>query len=270
MEKNNGLVIKISKKARALVLSGQGINCERETKHALDLAGADVDIIHLSDLKKGNVMLENYHILVFPGGFSYGDNIASGKVLANDFKYSLSEQLDEFVNAGKLVLGICNGFQVMVKLGLLPGLNGMKQEATVTYNDSGRFEDRWVYLKLNPTKCVFTKDMESIYLPVRHGEGKFIAEPEILEELKKNKMIVAQYIDLEGKLAGYPWNPNGSINNIAGICSKSGKIFGLMPHPEGYTHKTNHPHWTRLNLPEKGAGLKIFENSVKYINSNLL
>ena len=187
-------------------------------------------------------------------------------------KYNIGEQIQEFIDSGKLILGICNGYQAMVKMGLLPGFNEdyATQEVTLTYNDSGRFEDRWVHLKANRTsKCVFTKGIENIYLPVRHGEGKFVTKNlQVLEKLKKGNHIVFQYVDTEGKSAGYPHNPNGSVNNIAAICNKTGRVFGMMPHPEAFQHRTNHPRWTREELPEEGAGIAIFRNAVEYAMKN--
>jgi phosphoribosylformylglycinamidine synthase I len=254
---------------KVLVLTGYGINCDMETQHAFRLAGADAERVHLTDLTNGTRELSEFHILAFPGGFSFGDDIASGKVLANMIKYNLGEQVREFIDAGKLIIGICNGFQAMVKMGLLPGLNGdyTIQNVTLTFNDSGRFEDRWVHLRANQrTKCVFTKGLDTIYLPVRHGEGKFVAKsPEVLARLKKGNNIVFQYTDSEGNLAGYPHNPNGSADNIAGICDDTGRVFGMMPHPEAYQHRTNHPRWTREELPEEGAGVAIFRNAVEYV-----
>ena len=188
-------------------------------------------------------------------------------------KYNIGEQILEFIDAGKLIIGICNGFQAMVKMGMLPGFNGnyTTQEVTLTFNDSGRFEDRWVHLKTNKiSKCVFTRGIDHIFLPVRHGEGKFVAKnPQVLEKLKKGNHIVFQYTDPEGKAAEYPHNPNGSVYDIAAICDETGRIFGMMPHPEAFQHRTNHPRWTREELPEEGAGIAIFRNAVEYIKKNL-
>ncbi len=257
---------------KALVLTGYGINCDMETHHAFKLAGAEAERVHLTDLLNGTRKLSEYHIFALPGGFSFGDDIASGKVLANVIKYNLGGQVEEFIDSGKLIIGICNGFQAMVKMGLLPGFDGdyKKQEITLTFNDSGKFEDRWVHLKANQnSKCVFTSGIENIYLPVRHGEGKFVVRtPSVLNKLKRNSHVVFQYVDSSGNPAGYPWNPNGSIENIAGICDETGRVFGMMPHPEGFQHRTNHPAWTRLDLPEEGAGVKIFRNAVDYVRQN--
>lgn len=255
---------------KVLVLTGYGINCDIETQHAFKLAGADAERVHLTDLINGTKKLADFHILAFPGGFSFGDDIASGKVLANMIKYNLGRQIQEFIDAEKLVVGICNGFQAMVKMGLLPAFDGdyRTQDVTLTFNDSGRFEDRWVHLSGNKnSKCVFTKGVEEIHLPVRHGEGKFVAKnQQALARLKKNNQIVFQYVDKDGSLAGYPHNPNGSIDNIAAICDETGRVFGMMPHPEAFQHRTNHPSWTRVELPEEGAGVAIFRNAVEYVS----
>jgi phosphoribosylformylglycinamidine synthase I len=258
---------------KALVLTGYGINCDMETQHAFKLAGADAERVHLTDLINGTRKLSDFNILALPGGFSFGDDIASGKVLANMIKYNLGGQVREFMNGGKLIIGICNGFQAMVKMGLLPAFDGdySTQDVTLTFNDSGRFEDRWVHVEANKnSKCIFTKGIESMYLPVRHGEGKFVAKtPEILKRLKTGNRVVFRYVDKEGNLAGYPHNPNGSVDNIAGICDETGRVFGMMPHPEAFQHRTNHPAWTREELPEEGAGIAIFRNAVEYVKENL-
>ncbi len=258
---------------KVLVLTGYGINCDLETQHAFNVAGGHADRIHLTDLLDGSVKLSDFHILALPGGFSFGDDIASGKVLANMIEYNLGGQLQEFIEAGKLVIGICNGFQVMVKMGLLPAFDGdySMQDVTLTFNDSGRFEDRWVHLESGKnSKCVFTKGIKRIYLPVRHGEGKFVVKnPQVLTRLKTEGHIVFRYSDSEGRFAGYPHNPNGSVENIAGICDATGRVFGMMPHPEAFQHRTNHPAWTREELPEEGAGMAIFRNAVEYAKENL-
>lgn len=256
---------------KVLVLTGYGINCDMETQHAFKVAGADAERVHLTDLINGAKTLSDYDILAFPGGFSFGDDIASGKVLANMIKYNIGEKIQEFIEAEKLIIGICNGFQAMVKMGLLPGFNNDygTQEVTLTFNDSGRFEDRWVHLKTNrKSNCVFTKGIDGIYLPVRHGEGKFVVKnSHVLARLKKKDHIVFQYVNEGGNFAGYPDNPNGSVDNIAAICNETGRIFGMMPHPEAFQHRTNHPRWTREELPEEGAGIAIFRNAVEFVKS---
>jgi phosphoribosylformylglycinamidine synthase len=258
-------------KPKVLVLTGYGINCDYETQHAFNLVGADAKRVHINDIIDKIESLEDYHILAFPGGFSFGDDISSGKVLANKIKFNIFDELQNFIDDGKLIIGICNGFQSMVKLGILPAFerNYKKQITTLTFNDSGRFEDRWVYLKANPkSRCIFMKNIDMLYLPVRHGEGKFVTSNVFLQKLNKNNQVVVRYVDEKGNLSGYPWNPNGSLENIAGICDETGRIFGLMPHPEAYQHKVNHPRWTREKLADEGMGVKVFRNAVEFINEN--
>ncbi len=258
-------------KVRVLVLYGHGINCDNETKKAFELAGASTEKAHTNELIEGAKDLDAYDILALPGGFSFGDDIAAGKIHAVKLKYKLKEQLLKFISEKKLIIGICNGFQIIVKLGLLPGMDSdyWTQKATLTFNDSGKFEDRWVNLKVEKSPCVFTKGLKELYLPVRHGEGKFYAERQTIEKLEREKLIVLRYADSHGKATSkYPNNPNGSLNNIAGICDPSGRILGLMPHPEAYLYRENHPRHTREILPKDGMGLAIFKNAIEYVKSN--
>lgn len=263
--------------AKCLVLSGFGINCEVETSTALKLAGAKhVEITHISDIISGAKRIKDYKFIVFPGGFLDGDDLGSAKVQVNRFRHSvitsirrkLSEELINFVEKDNLALGICNGFQFMVKLGLLPatGNQTLKQEATLTFNDSNRFEDRWVWLKVNQkSPCIFTKGLEKLYLPVRHGEGKFLTSKTIFYDIKKLELHALQYADKNNNpTMEYPLNPNGSMFSVAGITDKTGRLFGLMPHPEAFLFKTNHPKWTRENIHEPD-GLKIFKNAINYL-----
>jgi phosphoribosylformylglycinamidine synthase len=270
---------------KAMILWGYGINCEMETAHACRLGGADeVQIVHFSDLLNGDHRLEDYHLLCLPGGFLDGDDLGAARAAANRIRYAkvrptgkrLREHLDRFIQSGKLIFGICNGFQLMVKLGLLPALDGdyNRQVVTITFNDSGRFEDRWVYLRVNPdSPCLYTKGCDQLYFPVRHGEGKFFCQDEdLLKRLKEENLVVLQYADPESGMPTqmYPWNPNGSIRSIAGLCDSTGRLFGLMPHPEAFHHRTNHPRWTREELPEEGQGVRLFRNAVEFIRNNLL
>jgi len=268
-------------KVKAIVLTGNGTNCEMEMAHACRLAGADmVDIVHISKLLFGERRLSDYNFLNLPGGFLDGDDLGSAKAGANRFLHApisganemLIEELLKFISEGKLILGVCNGFQLMVKLGLLPALNEnfTNQSSTLTFNDSGRFEDRWVYLKANAkSPCVFTRDIDLVYYPVRHGEGKFVPESNaVLKEIENQNLYALQYSTAEGAFTmDYPANPNGSIHAIAGLCNETGRLFGLMPHPEAFLHRTNHPRWTRENLPEEGQGLAIFRNAINFIRS---
>ena len=270
------------RKVKAIVLTGNGTNCEMEMAHACKLAGADVvDIVHISELLYGEKRLENYSFLNLPGGFLDGDDLGSAKAGANRFLHArivgsnemLIEELLQFISEGKLILGVCNGFQLMAKLGLLPALDGnfTKQSSTLTFNDSGRFEDRWIYLKANAqSPCIFTRGIDLIYLPVRHGEGKFVPESNtILELIEKKNLHTFQYCTaVSTPTMDYPTNPNGSISAIAGLCNETGRLFGMMPHPEAYLHRTNHPRWTREALPEEGQGLAVFRNAVNFIRSS--
>ena len=264
------------KRPRVLVLTGYGINCERETAHAFNLPciGGDAELVHVSDLIAQPQQLDPFHILALPGGFAFGDDISAGIVLAAKLRYRLEEPLSKFLRDGKLVIGICNGFQALVRLGLLPSASGQpwRQEATLTANDSGKFEDRWVYLQVNPAcPSPFVQGLEQCYLPVRHGEGKFVPrDAEVLSRLQVNQQIAARYCAPEGAAATYPWNPNGSVDDIAAVCDPSGRIFGLMPHPEAYVHRVQHPRWTRESLPEEGAGLQIFRNAVSFARTHVI
>jgi len=253
-------------KVRTLVLRAPGTNCDAEATFAFQQAGAVVTPVHVNQLICGEQRLTDYQILVIPGGFTYGDDITGGKVLANELKLKLGEDIQRFIEAGGLILGICNGFQVLAKACILPEpASGNSPLLTLAANDSGKFECRWIHLKVNKeSPCVFTRDIDSMYLPVAHGEGKFVADPEVLAKLN----AVVYYTDEHGNCqAGYPHNPNGSIGNIAGICDSSGRIFALMPHPERYIRGTQHPQWTRLGAKEYGDGFQVFLNAVKWAKS---
>lgn len=268
-------MVAIKGKVKVLVLRAAGTNCDHETAFAFEYVGAKAERIHINQLVNRQKRLRDFHILAIPGGFTYGDDIASGKILANELKYKLAGQLEKFIEDGRLIIGICNGFQVLVKAGLLPERDGSGEEleATLTTNDSGRYEDRWVYLKSPSSKCVWTQGLEDIiYLPAAHGEGKFIPKDGgVLNRLRAGGQIVFRYVDSKGDSAGFPWNPNGSVDNIAGICDDTGRIFGLMPHPERHIFATQHPRWTRLSSTSTareeakvdGDGVKIFRNGVE-------
>ena len=254
-----------------LVLRAAGTNCDRESVHAFELAGAKVRSVHINRLLENPKLLNDFQILTLPGGFSYGDDIAAGKILANQLLHHLADHLRDFVQADKLIIGICNGFQVLVKTGLLPGVLPVKSQAgngqvvTLTYNDSDKFEDRWAYLEACSKKCVFLQPPARIYLPVAHGEGKFVAKnPDVLKALNDNDQVAFRYTTADGSEPAYPDNPNGSIEHIAGITDPTGKILGLMPHPERHVHRTHHPRWTRLPADRQPDGLAIFTNAVGY------
>jgi phosphoribosylformylglycinamidine synthase len=266
---------------RAIVITGNGTNCEMEMAQACRMAGFDtVEIVHISELLCGEKRLADYDFLNLPGGFLDGDDLGSAKAGANRILHAtvggnrerLFDQFLAFIAAGKLILGVCNGFQLLVKLGMLPGFDGRydSQSVTLTHNDSGRFEDRWVRLAVDPASpCIFTRGIRDLYLPVRHGEGKFIAQDgATLARLQSEGLIALRYCDGQGRSTlDFPANPNGSFDAIAGVCDATGRIFGLMPHPEAYLHRTNHPRWTREELPEEGAGLGLFKNAVDFLQS---
>lgn len=296
---------------KVLVLRTAGTNCDVETAFAFESSGAHVERVHINRLVSGEKKLENYQILALAGGFSYGDDIISGRILANELRLRLGEEIKRFIADGKLIIGICNGFQVLVRAGILPGtffqrvprvaglalplrdpafLNSFgkarelpfaspaveqivfSQTVTLTHNDSGKFEDRWIYLKPDG-HCVWTQGLnEVIYLPVAHAEGKFVALDEnVLSRLKDSGQVIFRYCDENGDTPVYPANPNGAIDNIAGITDATGRILGLMPHPERHFLSLQHPSWTRLASREKfGQGAKIFENGVQYIKKNLI
>jgi phosphoribosylformylglycinamidine synthase subunit PurQ / glutaminase len=250
------------------ILTGFGINSDYESQYAFQLGGAEnVKRVHINDFIHKKDDLENYQILMFPGGFSFGDDLGSGRVLANKFKFNLRKELGDFINADKLVFGVCNGFQILVKLGILPAFDKSYFDQTVTLvgNASGQFESRWVKLKPQKSKCIWTQDYQDILeVPVRHGEGNFVVKDDkILQRLKDENLIPFVYDPNV-----YPNNPNGATDGIAGICDESGHIFGMMPHPECHLSKYSHPHWTRGANPTEN-GLKIFKNAVDFARSNL-
>ena len=251
-----------------LVLRAAGTNCDRECVHAFELAGAKVQSLHVNRVLENPGLLSRFQILALPGGFSYGDDIAAGKILANQLLHHLAGPLHDFVEADKLIIGICNGFQVLVKTHLLPGdskANSRSQLTTLTYNDSDKFEDRWVHLAACSSKCVFLQSPARIYLPVAHGEGKFVtSSPAVLQSLNKNDQVAFRYTSADGAEPAYPDNPNGSMEHIAGITDPTGRILGLMPHPERHIHRTHHPQWTRLSQDSPPDGLAIFTNAVNY------
>jgi len=255
-------------KPKAMVLRAAGTNCDRETQFALELAGFEADRVHVFRLMENPRLLDGFQLLVVPGGFSYGDDVAAGKILANQMLLRLAEPLNAFVAAGKLVLGICNGFQVLLKSGLLPwaqvtGENA-NRHATLGWNDSGRFEDRWVHLRIDSDKCVFLPAGELIELPVAHGEGKFIPrDDQVLGRLRQDGQVALRYVDAQGRPGPYPINPNGSVDDIAGICDPSGRVLGLMPHPERFVDVTHHPRWTREHI-EQPDGLVMFRRAYEY------
>jgi phosphoribosylformylglycinamidine synthase subunit PurQ / glutaminase len=262
-------------KPKTLILRTAGTNCDGETAYAFERAGATAEFLHINRLLEEPRRIHQYQILAFPGGFSYGDDIAAGKILANQITHHLRGALQAFIDAGKPVIGICNGFQVLVKTDLLPGnLAGRSgQCATLTNNDCGRFVDRWIRVAPRSTKCIWTAGIEPLDLPIAHGEGKFVpADDQVRQALWDNDQVALVYVNADDTPAGgrSPANPNGSTDDIAGVCDASGLVFGLMPHPERYVESYQHPAWSRQSpLPTVGRGLQIFENAVRHVTQGV-
>jgi phosphoribosylformylglycinamidine synthase len=257
------------RRPRALVLRAPGINCDEETAFAWRLAGAEAEICHVTRLLEAPALLGDAQVLTIPGGFSYGDDLGAGRILATRLKTVLDEALHRFHERGGLILGICNGFQVLVKAGLLPG-GPVRGAATLTGNDSGRFESRWVRMVSTPGRSPFITRSDPIELPVAHGEGKFLlADPLALSALESAGEVVLRYADRLGRpTEEYPANPNGSPGAVAGVCDPTGRIFGLMPHPERFVDVTHHPRWTRRSASTECCdGLRIFRDAVDAVRA---
>lgn len=271
---------------RVAVLFGFGINCDRETAAVFDMVGGTSERLHVNNLVQGNRSLEEFDILAVPGGFSFGDHLGSGRLLGNRLRFALRDQLQTFVSSGKPIIGICNGFQALVKTGLLPGPENASlepdliQRASLTLNNTGRYEDRWVTLEFDPqSPCIWTKGIQRIECPVRHGEGRFVMPTDAeLDRLSSNHQLTVRYVDPSTEpgtnpsddLLPFPLSPNGSMRNIAGICDPTGLVFGLMPHPEAFYTMWLHPEHTSMRLTEdewEGSGLQIFRNAVEYVRS---
>jgi phosphoribosylformylglycinamidine synthase subunit PurQ / glutaminase len=259
---------------RVLILRAPGANCDEETAFAFERAGGAAERLHVNRLLEAPARLADFQILCIPGGFSYGDDVAAGRILGNQIRHHLADWLHEFHAAGKLILGICNGFQILIKSGVLLPLDAhFSSPATLTWNESGKFEDRWVPLVTAGSKSVFFEGIEQMYLPVAHAEGKFVPRnQQILSQLEQNGQLVLRYgtaasegAQMKPRVA-YPENPNGSLADVAGVCDASGRICGLMPHPERHIDFTQHPRWTRRPAREAGDGLRVFENAVRFFS----
>ncbi len=264
-------------KPKVLIITGYGVNCEAESEHAWKLAGAEPQLVHLNDLLDQPDQLEDFQAMMFIGGFSYGDHMTSGHVFALRVKHHMQAQLQKFIDDGKLIMGICNGFQVMTKMGLLPGIDGdyFEPKISLMQNDCGTFQNFWCDIRFEKdSPCVFTQGLEVLPLPIRHGEGKiFTLDLELLEKIEALGCVAARYVDAEGNpTQEFPANPNGSLHAIAGLCDPTGRIFGMMPHPEAYLFPENHPNWDKQKidgqLPEQGLGLQLFRNAVEFMKKN--
>ncbi len=267
-------------KPKTLVLTGYGINCDDEMRYAFEHAGSDAKIYHINDIIENPGILKEYQILTIPGGFSYGDDTGSGKALANRIRINLLEEVREFIGRDTLILGICNGFQVMVNVGLLPALGGFTGEAQVAleHNNTFRYQCRWVDLSVEAgCSSVFTRGITGMHIPVAHGEGNFYAPEDILSSIEDEKLVVMRYSSPDGSPAGgeFPYNPNGSMNDIAGLCAAEGRVMGMMPHPERGMFFTQRDDWTLRregimrkgeSLPVEADGMAIFRNAVDYFS----
>jgi phosphoribosylformylglycinamidine synthase subunit PurQ / glutaminase len=264
----------------ALVLTGYGLNCDHETAYAFEQAGARAQRVHINALIDGSVNLDQFQIMSFIGGFSWGDDHGAGVIQAVRLRTRIGDKLLDFIARDRLIIGICNGFQCLVNLGLLPGINGdyTSRSVALTNNDSGNFRSDWVHLNAtNPSPCIFTQGLNHFELPVRHGEGKFVTDDATFRQLSNAQQIVLRYVMADGTPANgtFPQNPNGSMDDVAGICDTSGRVFGLMPHPEAYNHWTNHPKWTRMHETAKRGlapmpdaltpGVRMLKNAVDYL-----
>ena len=262
---------------KILIITGYGLNCEAESHHAWTLAGAAPELVHLNDLIERPARLHDYAGLMFIAGFSYGDHMGSGLAFGARVRHHMQADLARFIADGKLILGVCNGFQIMTKLGLLPGLDGdyFTQKVALMHNDCGAFQNFWVTLRFEEkSPCVFTRNLDLMPLPIRHGEGKvFTLDHALLERIEELGCVPCRYADPATGAATdkFPLNPNGSLNAIAGLCDPTGRVFGLMPHPEAYLFPENHPQWDlqklRGTLPAQGAGLKLFQNAVAFLKA---
>lgn len=237
---------------KALVVRTAGTNTDVETVVACERAGFKTDLLHVNRLVEKPERFREYDCFIVPGGFSYGDDLGSGRVFANELRLRLLDPIREFVKAGKMVLGICNGFQVLVKSGLLPDpLAEGPPTVTLTFNDSGRFQDQWIRLKAVSGKCAWIAEGETLETAITHGEGKFVAPAETIDRLEAAGQVVLKYVG---------GNPNGSLRDIAGICDPTGRVLGLMPHPEKHLDPTNHPKWTR-DGEKRPLGLGLFRTA---------
>jgi phosphoribosylformylglycinamidine synthase len=243
-------------KPKVLILRAAGTNCERETAHAFRVNGAEPELLHVNRFLERPERLLDYRILAIPGGFSYGDDIAAGRVFATELRQRALPAVETLVASGGLVLGICNGFQVLVRTGLLPGPAAGGQTATLMHNDSHRYEDRWVELEAVSDRCAFVRPGERYFFPIAHAEGRFVADDATLDRLERMGQVVFRY----GR------NPNGSMRDIAGICDVSGRILGLMPHPERHVEAWQHPFWTRGGLAPDPDGMRLFRNAVRAVS----
>jgi phosphoribosylformylglycinamidine synthase subunit PurQ / glutaminase len=253
---------------KVLILRAPGTNCDEEAQYAFELAGATADRVHINRVREYPALLHHYQILMLPGGFSYGDDVGAGKILGNQLTVFLGDHLRKFRDAEKLILGVCNGFQAILKAGLLIPPDEDGPLATLTHNVRG-YQDRWLYVKVNSDRSPFLKGMQMMHIPMAHGEGNFVCRKEwILSGLEQSGQVALKYVNADGHPPnGFPENPNGSQADIAGVCDATGRVLGLMPHPERHILPTQHPRWTREGLKKEGDGIQMFRNAVDFFAS---
>ncbi|MEM8945016.1 MAG: phosphoribosylformylglycinamidine synthase I [Planctomycetota bacterium] len=252
-------------KPRTLILRAPGTNCDVETAFAFERAGGEAETMHLNRLLEAPHLVSDFQILCIPGGFSFGDDVAAGRIFANQIRHHLADVMKEFRAAGKLVLGICNGFQVLIKSGLLDTDDDLGPAASLSWNDSGRYLARWVQVQASGDKCVFLAGCDQLHLPIAHAEGKFVVRDEqAYRGLDEAGQLVLRYCGVDGCADDY--NPNGAFGDVAGMCDQTGRVFGLMPHPERFIDPTQHPKWTRRPMQDVGEGLPLFRNAVRYFS----
>lgn len=254
---------------RALILRAPGANCDLEAAFALEQAGANADRVHINRLRERPALLHDYQLLLIPGGFTYGDDVAAGKILAVQLQTFLADTLNQFRDAGKLILGICNGFQVLLKAGLIvPTASDGHVPATLANNSPQGFQDRWLTLRVIPDhQCPFLEGYVSMEVPIAHGEGRFLTrDNETLQKLERANQLVLRYATGPGQRPETPFNPNGSQLDVAGVCDATGRVLGLMPHPERHVLPTHHPRWTRRGMAPQGDGLLLFQNAVRFLS----
>ncbi len=257
-------------KPKVCILRSDGTNCDEELRYAFEKAGGTVDLVHVNEFRRKDKKLSDFQIIALPGGFSYGDDLASGKVLAIELMSFFKDDLQKFIDKNGYILGVCNGFQTLIRTGLLPYATLGNMQATLTNNDSGHFECRWVNMKAQKSKASYFDNLNSMIfdVSVNHGEGKFFADEKLLEKIENDKLVTFRYVDSAGKpTQKYPENPNGALRAIAGISDPSGRIFGLMPHPEKFVDITQHPNWRRMKK-RKADGLIFFETIISYVKNS--
>ena len=253
---------------KACILRTDGSNCDEELYAAFEEAGCKSSMVHINEFRAKQKKFTDYQIIALPGGFTYGDDIASGKILAVEMISFFKEELDKYIEKGGYLFGVCNGFQTLVRTGLLPFQTPGKMSATLTNNDSGHFECRWVKIKAEKSKASYLDDLPLMEIPVNHGEGKFFASPETLKKIEQSNLVVLRYTDNDGNpTQKYPENPNGAFNAIAGITNSTGRILGLMPHPEKFINLTNHPNWRRKQS-KKADGLIFYKKIVQFVSKS--